>query len=184
VLKHLLSAAAVMTIAATPLVAQTASTSVSKASQTFMTKAGIGGLFEVETSKVAASKASRDDVKSFAQKMIEDHGRANTELQLIASRTRASIPSKLDEKHQAELGKLDAKSGAAFDKAYLDAQTRAHKDAVALFQDYSRSGDHPDLKSFAAKTLPVIQGHQTHLQQITGLAGSGSAPSAKPSTTK
>jgi Domain of unknown function (DUF4142) len=46
-----------------------------------------------------------------------------------------------------------------FDQSYDQAQMKAHKDAVALFEAYSKSGDNPELKSWAAKTLPQLKEH-------------------------
>ena len=36
-------------------------------------------------------------------------------------------------------------------------QVSAYKDAVSLFERYSKSGENPELKAFAAKTLPHLQ---------------------------
>ena len=46
--------------------------------------AGMANMFEVETSKVALEKSTRDDVKQFAQQMIDDHGKAGEELKAAA----------------------------------------------------------------------------------------------------
>jgi hypothetical protein len=42
-----------------------------------------------------------------------------------------------------------------FDQSYDQIQVKAHQDAVALFEAYSRGGDNPDLKSWAAQTLRI-----------------------------
>ena len=38
-------------------------------------------------------------------------------------------------------------------------QVSAHKDAVSLFERYTKSGNNADLKAFAAKTLPHLRDH-------------------------
>jgi putative membrane protein len=38
-------------------------------------------------------------------------------------------------------------------------QVSAHKDAVSLFERYSKAGDNSKLKDWAGKTLPTLQHH-------------------------
>ena len=50
-------------------------------------------------------------------------------------------------------------TGSEFDRAYDEMQQQAHEEAVALFSDYARNGDNPDVKAWAAKTLPHLREH-------------------------
>jgi putative membrane protein len=45
------------------------------------------------------------------------------------------------------------------ESATSDMQVSAHKNAVSLFERYSKSGDNPKLKDWAGKTLPALQHH-------------------------
>jgi putative membrane protein len=67
----------------------------------FMTKAAQGGMAEVELGRLAAAKAQNAEVKQFAQKMVDDHTRANNELKALAGEKNFSMPVRLDAKHQA-----------------------------------------------------------------------------------
>jgi putative membrane protein len=72
---------------------------------------------------------------------------------------KADIPASLDDSSQKKLDKLrDAKPGD-FTDTYDPMQVDAHKDAVSLFERYSRSGDNAKLKDWAGKTLPTLQHH-------------------------
>ena len=62
-----------------------------------------------------------------------------------------------------------------FDQDYVQAQLQAHQDAVALFTAYSRNGDNPALKSFAAKTLPTLKHHLTQVEALSRQAGKSSS---------
>jgi len=59
--------------------AGTATEALNQEDQTFVKEAGIGGMAEVELSKLA-QKSENADVKSFADRMIRDHTAANQEL--------------------------------------------------------------------------------------------------------
>ncbi|TKB30574.1 MAG: DUF4142 domain-containing protein, partial [Mesorhizobium sp.] len=82
--------------------------------------------------------------------------------------TSATAPAgpSLDTKHQALLDQLKEASGDSFQSKYIDMQTQAHKEAVALFSAYANSGDDPAMKEFAKKTLPVLQMHERHVKDL------------------
>jgi putative membrane protein len=59
-----------------------------------------------------------------------------------------------------------SQTGAAFDKGFIDAQVKAHQDAIALFEKQASGGSDADLKAFASKQLPALR---THLKQAQDL---------------
>ncbi len=132
----------------------------------FVKDAAIGGLTEVELGKLAAQKASSDDVKQFGQKMVDDHTKANDQLKEIASKESIEVPATLDSKHQARVDKLSKLSGDAFDKAYVKDQLKDHQQDVSEFQAEAQTGSDPNLKQFASTTLPTLQ---EHLNMVKGL---------------
>jgi putative membrane protein len=74
-------------------------------------------------------------------------------------KVKADLPTAMDAEHQKKLDELRALNGQEFDVAYDKAQLQGHKDAVALFESYAKNGDNPDLKKWAAKTLPHLKQH-------------------------
>lgn len=153
-------------------------TQLKPADQNFVTKAAIGGMFEVQSSELADRNAQSAEVKSFAKQMIKDHGKANKELSSLAKDQGAEIPKALDAKHAAELKKLEGLQGAEFDKSYIQGQRAAHKEAVGLFQSYSDSGGDPELTAWASKTLPTLKEHQSHVQTLNPGVAEGASPSS------
>jgi putative membrane protein len=89
--------------------------------------------------------------------MVTDHQKTSSELKALvdSGKVKAKLPTALDSEHQKMLDDLKAKSGKDFDQSYDQVQVKGHKDAVALFESYAKSGDDPELKSWAAKTLQV-----------------------------
>jgi|SRR5580704_5958933 putative membrane protein len=125
----------------------------------FVKDALLGGMTEVELGKVALEKASSDPVKQFAQKMIDDHSKANEDLKQLASKENINVPDSLDSKHQSRVEKLSKLSGADFDRAYIKDQLKDHQQDVQEFQQEAQRGSDSDVKSFASKTLPVLEEH-------------------------
>ena len=145
--------------AATTETTSTAAASLSAEDQEFVTKAGMGGLAEVQMGNLVQPKAANADVKTFAQKMVTDHSAANQELQQLAMAKGVTLPTELAGDHKAALDHLATLSGAALDKAYMQHMVEDHVKDVAEFEKASTTAQDPDVKAFAAKTLPVLQQH-------------------------
>ena len=125
----------------------------------FLKDAAMGGMTEVELGKLASQKATRDDVKQFAQRMVDDHSKANDQLKEVASKEGVSVPDSLDSKHQSRVDKLSKLSGEDFDKAYIKDQLKDHETDVREFNAEAQNGNDANVKSFASNTLPTQQQH-------------------------
>jgi putative membrane protein len=134
---------------------------------TFVKKAALDGMTEVEAGRVALSKSQDPEIRSFAQRMVTDHGKANAELSSIASAKGIDVPKKLDAEHQSMVDKLSAKSGSEFDREYSQHMNMDHSKAIALFESASKSPD-PDLSKFAKKTLPTLKEHKELAEKLPG----------------
>jgi putative membrane protein len=132
----------------------------------FLTEAAQGGMAEVELGKLAASKATNAEVKKFAEQMVTDHSKANDELKALAAKKNLSLPTDVSAKHKSLMEKLNGLSGAAFDKAYVEAMVDDHGEDTEAFKDESEDGKDADVKAWAGKTLPTLQ---KHLDMIKGI---------------
>jgi putative membrane protein len=155
----------------------------------FIMEALHGGMMEVELGKMAVDKASSADVKQFAQRMVDDHSKANDELMQLASQKGITIPAdhammgKSDQsttsdtaasashtgseskhhdammKAHATMDKLSKLSGADFDREYMDMMVKDHVKDVKEFEEASMKAKNADVKAWAAKTLPTLREH-------------------------
>ncbi|HKO58510.1 MAG TPA: DUF4142 domain-containing protein [Thermoanaerobaculia bacterium] len=144
----------------TPIASTTGSVSpLTDAEKTFAMKAADGGMAEVALGGVAAQKATNGDVKNFGNQMVTDHGKANDQLKTWATNKGIALPAEMSDEHKKTAEDLSKKSGAAFDKAYMDAMVEDHEKDVREFQQAKSSVKDPDLKQWVDATLPVIEGH-------------------------
>jgi putative membrane protein len=134
----------------------------------FITKAGMGGLYEVQAGTLALQKASSADVKAFAQRMVTDHGKANAELAQLATTKGVALATELGGDHKAAFDHLSMLSGAEFDKAYMAHMVDDHVKDVGEFEKASTSATDADVKGWAGKTLPTLQGHLTMARDVAG----------------
>lgn len=137
----------------------------------FIAQATASNAFEIRSSALAIRKASSEDVRAFASKMVEDHTQAAADLDAALARpetTASTDPddTPLPQRYQALLDELDGLEGEAFEARYVALQLVAHQEAVALFTAYANSGDDPALKEFAKKTLETLTMHERQAKEL------------------
>ena len=132
----------------------------------FLKDATMSSMTEVEVSKIAMEKASSDEVKQFAKKVVDDHSKATDELKQVAKSQNMEVPEALDSKRQSKVEKLSKLSGADFDKAYVKEQVKNHEKDVRAFQMAAENGTDPAVKSVAAKLLPDLQQHLAMAKEL------------------
>jgi len=117
-----------------------------------------GGLTEIKASQLAATNSQNADVKSFAQMMITDHSKANKILDSLETDKMITEKDTISAEHQELIDSLAKKTGAEFDKAYLEMMVKDHEEAVELFADQV-DDKNQTIQDFARATLQVIQKH-------------------------
>ncbi|HAS1787458.1 TPA: DUF4142 domain-containing protein [Enterobacter cloacae] len=127
---------------------------------------------EVAAAKLALSKAQSSEVKTFAQKMVDDHGAALTKVQAVARQKGVELPTEPDVAHKDLTRKLENQSGDAFDKMYMEyAGVKDHQMVLSKLQkDASKIGD-PDVKALANEHTPVVEQHLKTAEQMSVPSG-------------
>jgi putative membrane protein len=134
----------------------------------FAEKAMVATLYELEAAEIALRRSSRDDVKQFAQRMLDDHGKMKSELGsfLGATESPTSPPDHVDKLHQVLLDDLAGASDADFDHRYIQQQKLAHSEALTLFKTYADFGKHLGLENLCRLALPVLEEHARLAEQL------------------
>jgi putative membrane protein len=141
------------------------------ADDAWVMKVAKGGMAEVELGKLAAEKGSSDAVKKFGQRMVDDHSKANDELKALAESKKITLPTEIGAEEKALRDRLTKLSGSAFDQAYMKAMVDDHVKDVGEFRTESRSGKDPEVKAWAAKTLPTLEEHLKMARDTNGTVG-------------
>jgi putative membrane protein len=154
-------------------------TDMQQADMEFANKAATAGKAEVELAKVGTEKAADPDVKTFADRLVQDHTKANEQLTQIMQSKGMEMPAEEPAEAKAEYDRITALSGNEFDREFMMHWVSSHEKGVELYSTEAESGQDPELKQFAADTLPTLQEHldeakriEMSLQQVAG----GAAP--------
>ena len=132
---------------------------VSKADQNFAVGAADAGMTEIQAGQLAQQQGTAKDVKAYGAMMVKDHTEAADKLKAIAAQKNITLPASVSTDMQKNLDDLKAKSGKAFDKAYIDMMVSDHKKVISAFEDESKNGSDADIRAFADSTLHTLHHH-------------------------
>jgi putative membrane protein len=139
---------------------------VDKTASDYAVEVANGVMMEVRMGKLVEQKATKQSVKDFGAKMVEDHSKDVAMLKSIAAKKNITLPDSVGGKQEKKLNDLGKESGEKFDKDYVDFMVDDHKEDVKTAEDAIKNVKDPDLHSFALKSLPVLKGHLSMITKI------------------
>lgn len=128
------------------------------------------GTAEIELGRLAQERAMHADVKEFAAMMVRDHQAAGDELKPIAAKvSTAQTPAartadRTD--HLEQLEELSKLSGLDFDRKYIAEMIDDHQDGIEDLESKAEKAANPEVKQWAAKTLPKMREHLERAKAI------------------
>lgn len=150
-----------------------ANTQLSPMDRAFIRDAAQGNKAEVMLGKLAAEKSSNPEVKKFADRMIRDHSKAEEQLEQLADNEGVQVPAQPSAKARMTDDELQKLSGDQFDKTYMSDMLKDHKQDIAAFKHEDQSGSNPQVKEFAAQTLPILESHLREAKKVAPETGAG-----------
>ena len=127
---------------------------------------------DIKNGELAKTKSKNSEVKNFAETMIKDHsavlGQASDLVKkLNVTPKENSLSKKLNSDAEATRKSLSSKSGAAFDKAYIDNEVAYHKAVIdAIKNVLVPDTDNAELKQLLNDVLPAFNTHLEHAQML------------------
>jgi putative membrane protein len=144
---------ATATVAAKPI-------KLSATDQKFLTEAVAAGIWEVENGRSAESKAENQSTKSVAARLVAENSKITQEVIALAKKKGLALSPA-----GARAQKIP---GAHYDKNYLTLAKQDHQQNIRAFEKAAKSGNDPDIRNYAARTLPTLR-HQ--LGQVESALG-------------
>jgi putative membrane protein len=130
---------------------------------------------DIERGEMALTKTKNDDVKQFAEQMVNDHKAGKQEVLDLAHKLhvrpeQSSITKSLKDQAQKIASRLRRLSGAAFDKAYIDAEVAYHQAVIdALDKTLIPNASNAEVKQALINTRPTLIGHLKHAKDVQNL---------------
>ncbi len=146
----------------------------------FMRNEATGSAYELAIAQLAQTRAVRDDVKSYAGMLVNDHEAYNGALRKLAQQKGIALPAGLTAKDQAKRDSLAKLQGVAFDRAFIREARRINDDDVRTFrQEASRTTDR-DIRTFVTKFLTMDEAHARGARALAGTAVASAPVSRMP----
>lgn len=151
---------------------------VASGDRKFIEKAAGSGMFEVQVSQLATTRARSPDVKSYAGMLVDHHTRANDELTQLANAKGVELPAAPPRAMRNEIEKMARKNGGDFDKDFVrNVGIKAHEKDIKEFEKAVKDVKDADLKSWVARTLPTLKEHLAAAQKLEKGGGAQDAAS-------
>lgn len=131
----------------------------------FLTDAMKGDNSEVALGKIAQSKGASQGVKDLGTMLVTDHGAHKTEVAAIAQQNGVAVTDDIMDEAKTLETKFNGLSGAAFDKAFVNAAVEDHQKDIAKYEAQAKSGD-ATTAALANKTLPTLRKHLETAQKL------------------
>jgi len=141
---------------------------------------------EVEQGRLAQSKASDPRVRSFAAMMVEHHGEARRDQQALSVSKQDSADSeRMSKDADTALSSLQQKSGADFDRAYIQLQCDEHRKVLNdLEAKLLPAAKDPGLRAYLEKLKPKVQDHLAQAERLQKELGSSSSQTNRTSASE
>jgi len=139
---------------------------------------------DVDRGKLALKHTKNDEVKQFAQQMVDDHQAGINEAVALATRLGVKpLPSDVSKSLHADAKKAAARlkkeKGAAFDKDYIDTEVAFHQAVIDAVKNVLVPGaQNAELKTLLQNAVPTLEGHLQHAKMVQSQVGSGGARAA------
>ena len=138
---------------------------VSAEDRKFILDAAQSGLHEVQMGMLGVERGTNNDLKVYAQRILDDHTLSNAQVQALAGLKGVALPDPT--KTDGSAISLSRLTGIEFDQAFVREAIQDHLRDLAEFEkeDQSPASD-ADIKGFAHSTLPKLR---SHLEQAKAL---------------
>jgi putative membrane protein len=127
---------------------------------------------DIEAAQLAKGRAQSEDVKAFAQTMIQDHSAVIERAAALAQRLGVTpadneVSQSLVDEAEDETAKFDDLAGASFDRSYITREVEYHRDVLHAIDDVLiPQTRNEELRQLLTEVRPAIAAHLQHAEQI------------------
>lgn len=127
---------------------------------------GAGAAYELALSQLAAQRATRDDVKAYAQRVAQDHAQLNPLLRQLAQSKGLTLPTELRAADQRRLERIGGYQGARFDTAYIREVRRINNADKRSFDKEAQSTQDEAIRAYVQRVAAVDAQHEQAAQAL------------------
>lgn len=163
--------------ACAPAIAQTPDQARTARQDTeFLKQANQDSVDEIDLAQIALKKSNDQDVKNFAQKIIDDHTKLLDDMKPFDMQAGVTVPDHDDAATDMEKAKLELLSGKTFDRAYLKKMVEDHHKVIEAFLSEEKSTGYSTFKTAVGQGEQVIREHLETADKLAKKDGLATEP--------
>jgi putative membrane protein len=144
---------------------------LSRAEQAFIQDAAKANQDEIAMGQLA-QKSSNPKVKTYGDKLVADHRKAQKELESLAAAKGVTLET-YEATSSSEYNKLSEMTGAEFDRSFAARAMRDHQKAISMYTQALRNAHDPELRAYISNSLPQFRMHLTEAEMLERGLGKG-----------
>lgn len=150
------------------------------ADSAYIREAASMNAFEVRAGTLASQRASNNAVKQFGRQMVTDHGNMVRQWTSLALKSGLPTNVTLNSLQQQSVDQLSKRSGADFDRAYMQAMVEDHDQDASTLQRIAAGAQSTEVRQLAATGVTATQQHLAQAQQLAAQVGGTTTVATNP----
>ena len=145
---------------------------LSAADEAMMKEVAMGGMMQLETSKVAVQKSTDPAVREFAQGEVNEQTGLSEKLTAIASAKGITLPATPDAEAQQMVSAMQGMSGAELDRHYIKEHgVKGHEKLDKVMSKVKLKGTDNNLTAVAKAAHPLVKTHLKVAREMVAKMG-------------
>lgn len=140
--------------------------STTTGSSEFLAQAIQDSMAEIEQCELALEKTSNDEIKIFAQQMIDGHSQIGREIEQLCAKKNIDLPQDVNAEQSSTMQELSELSGQDFDKKFMEHNVNNHEKDIKIFTHYAEQETDADVRALADKGAKMLSQHLDMAKQI------------------
>ncbi|MGI4718834.1 MAG: DUF4142 domain-containing protein [Janthinobacterium lividum] len=136
-------------------------------------------LGEIAAARIALEKSQNAQVRTYAQRMIDEHTKAQAEVRALAQAKGVELPDEPAARHKAKSAMLQALSGDIFDRTYIkQSGRRDHRVTHEKLKSNLDKLKDPEVTALVTKMRPIVEQHLLMADEMIAKTARGAAGTA------
>jgi putative membrane protein len=136
------------------------------APELFLAKAIDCSFTEKDLAEKAVKNAQSEDVRKFAQRLVDDHAKLNRRATDLAKDLKIGVVTATSKEHKEVMAKLLTAKGKDYDRVFIEHMVKSHEEALKMCEGQAKTGSRQEIKTFASEAVPIIRGHLEQARKL------------------
>ncbi len=147
-----------LSVAQVPMPGSTAP--ISEADKQFLIEDAQGGAYEMAIATLAQQRSSREDIKAYTARILQDHANEGAAMQQLAMSKHVMLPNEMTDDDRIKLNGMNAETGSTLDRSFILEAVRINEEDKKDSQAEIAATSDPDIKAFLQRYASVDAQHE------------------------